>query len=143
MDINKIFTGKKSREIENIINKLPYDTKKRIQEEIIQKELEINLHNEINDYFNKSNKGNRASRFKQSRISRREELKRKGVIKPIIRYNKELVRTRAEELSAKSKADFIKELELRRMKQKEGCTLDKKPFKLNKGDNKSGSIRYN
>jgi hypothetical protein len=144
MDIKKFYKNNEDKALVEIISKLPYNTRKRIEEEVREKEIEINTQREVNDYLKSvknNNKYDRVQNFKDGMKRRREDLKKRGIIQPIVRYNKELEKNTIEELSKKSKENFIKELEQKRFKQKEGCVLDKSPIKYIKG--KDGSIQFN
>lgn len=144
MDIKNFSTNKDDRVLEEIIKKLPYNTRRRIEEEVKERELEINTQREVNDYLKNiksNNRHDRVQNFKDGMKRRREDLKRRGVIQPIVRYNKELEKNTIEELSKRSKENFIKELEQKRFKLKEGCVLNKSPIKYIR--DKNGNVRFN
>jgi hypothetical protein len=144
MDIKNFSTNKDDRVLEEIIKKLPYNTRRRIEEEVKERELEINTQREVNDYLKgvkNNNRHDKLQNFRDGMKRRREDLKRRGIIQPIVRYNKELEKNTIEELSKKSKENFIKELERKRFKLKEGCILNKSPIKYIR--DKNGNVRFN
>lgn len=144
MDIKNFSTNKDDRVLEEIIKKLPYNTRRRIEEEVKERELEINTQREVNDYLKgvkNNNRHDKLQNFRDGMKRRREDLKRRGIIQPIVRYNKELEKNTIEELSKKSKENFIKELEQKRFKLKEGCILNKSPIKYIR--DKNGNVRFN
>lgn len=144
MDIKNFSKNNDDRVLEEIIKKLPYNTRRRIEEEVMEKELEINTQREVNDYLKgvkNNNRHDKLQNFRDGMKRRREDLKRRGIIQPIVRYNKELEKNTIEELSKKSKENFIKELEQKRFKQKEGCILNKSPIKYIR--DKNGNVRFN
>ena len=130
---DKIF-GNGKNDLDSVINKLPYQTKMRIEAEVNEREKDIRTQKQINDYIKelkKDRKQERINNFKEGMRKRRQELVKKGVIQPEIRYNKKLVRSPIEELAQQSKINYIKELEDKQLKLKKGCILGKKDsFKI-------------
>lgn len=127
MDINNIF-GKKDTLTEEL-RMLPRETKKRILENvnrrrnaIIEEKL---LEKQLKGYDKPSKKDKRTfGQFKEGMQNRRKELQDKGIIQPLIRYNKENFTSPMEEASKRARAAEIKRLEDQRNKLKSGSLLE-------------------
>lgn len=120
------------------LSMLPRETKQRILDnvnrrrgEIIQEKI---LENQLKAF--KSEKENNKKTFGQFREGmqrRREELREKGILQPIIRVNKENFRSPMEEASRRARAAEIQRLEDQRNKLKSGSTLESNNMiKMNK-----------
>lgn len=117
---------KKEESISRELSLLPKDTKKRILENVKRRRNEI-LEEKILErqlkqvsYSEKSEKKGKWNGVKQGMQARREELKRKGIIKPVIRYNKQNFESPIEKASKEARRNEIRRLEAQRNKLKSG-----------------------
>ncbi len=110
------------------LSMLPRETKKRILDNVNRRRNEIieeKLFEQQSKSFNiDNNKEKRSTKFKEGMMRRREELKEKGIIQPVIRYNKENFRSPMEEASKRARAAEIKGYEDQRNKLKSGSMLE-------------------
>jgi len=136
----KIFNFfKQDNSLSKELDLLPRETKKRILENVIKRKNEILEEKLLEQQLkqlktnNNTNSGSRWSNFKEGMKKRREELRKKGILKPIIRYNKDTFRSSLEEMSIKSRNNEIKRLEEQRLRLKNGHSLNfNKQFKAPK-----------
>ncbi len=111
---------------------LPRDTKKRILENVKRRRNEIIEEKLLEQQLKEINKAGSSEPKKWSMVRegmqrRREELRKQGILKPLIRYDKKNFRSPLEEMSQKARADEIKRLEDQRNKLKAGYGIGMKP----------------
>lgn len=126
MGIKDLF--KREDNLSKELKMLPRETKKRILANVIRRKNEILeerlLEKQLKEHNKPEPKPSKWSGVKEGMANRREELRRQGVLKPIIRYDKKNLQSPLEEMSRKSRANMIKGLEDQRNRLKSGCTLD-------------------
>ncbi len=125
---------KKEDNLSKELEMLPSETRRKILERVNRRRYEIIeeklLENQLKQYKEQQpEKASRWTTFREGMKNRREYLKEQGVIKPVIRYNKENFRSPLEEMSRKARADEIKRLENQRSSLKAGAKLDTSFFK--------------
>ncbi len=141
MEIKNIF--KKENNLFKELNMLPRETKNRILKNVNDRKAEIIesklLSQQLKQFETNTNKENSRSwgKFKSGMQNRREELKRKGILKPVIRYNKENFQSALEIASKIARQREIYRLENQRSKLKLGY-IEKPKIKLKKLKLKAG-----
>lgn len=135
---------KKQREsLSTELSMLPRNTKKRILENVTKRRNEILeeqlLTQQLKGYGRNSVEARQGKwkNFKSGMQSRREELKKQGILKPLIRYDKKNFQSPIEKASIQARANEIKRLEAQRNKLKSGY-IEKPKLKLKKLKLKAG-----
>jgi len=126
----KDFFKKKDDDLSEELRLLPRDTRKRILENVNRRRNEI-LEERILEkqlkYYGKEEsveaKQGKWAKLREGMRKRREELKKQGILKPLIRYDKKNFQSPLEEMSRKARAEEIKRLEDQRNKLKAGNKL--------------------
>lgn len=128
---------KKRDTLTDELRMLPRDTKKRILENVNRRRSEIIQERLLENQMKMLNSNKESSKtpgqFREGMKNRREELKEKGILKPLVRYDRKNFRSPMEEMSIKSRQDEIKRIEDQRNKLKSGHKLDGR-FKLKMKD---------
>lgn len=107
---------------------LPRETRKRILENVSRRRNEILeeklLEKQLKQYKDDSRPEKRRwSSMKEGMAKRREELRKEGILKPIVRYDKKNFKSSLQEMSEKSRQDEIKRIESQRARLKSGHSL--------------------
>jgi len=139
---------KKQDNLSKELSMLPRETKKRILENVTKRTNEILeerlIARQLKSYQNTEKQTSKRTwgSFKQGMQSRREELKKQGILKPLIRYDKKNFQSPLQEASKKARQIEIKRLEKQRIKLKRGYS-NKPTIKLKKLKLKAGKTLKN
>lgn len=127
MGMKDLFKGRDTLTTE--LSMLPRETKRRILDNVNRRRAQIVeeklLERQMGSFGQEKEKGRNWGKFKEGMQNRRKELTEKGILKPLVRVNRENFRSPMEEASKKARAAEIKRLEDQRNKMKSGSLMDK------------------
>jgi len=136
MGLKNLFS-KREDSLTKELSLLPRDTKRRILENVTKRRNEILeekiLEKQLKEYNHNTEQQTKRtwSNMKEGMKNRRKELREQGILKPVIRYNKENFESPIEKVSKINRANEIKRLEEQRNKLKSGYSSGlNQPIKL-------------
>ena len=120
---------KKKDSLTQELSMLPRDTKKRILENVSRRRSEIIqerlLESQMNSFGpEKDSKKRSWGQVREGMQKRRKELTDKGILKPLVRVNRENFKSPMEEASKRARAKEIKGIENQRNRMKSGSLLE-------------------